>query len=299
VKDMADSLDALTEQSVQRMLNLSASSDQVLSALTQTEMAITKITETIEASKQEAQTSFDNFGSKLDEAEQSLQAILQTTLGSLNALTDRATQLDEQTDTTANEIKTRLDEVKSFVEESVSNIQQQSEALQTELSGIVQSTEAFQTELVSQQETVTGSLEGFRAAVDSARQSFESSTENLTAQLTSFEQDIASKLTALIADIDGVLQEGDARLDSVQALLDSTSADILSSVETLFLQEFSSELSGASDVLNQGITLLKSTGVDQLDDFVGRFREILGKVDEVLDLFEEIKPVLEMVNEYL
>ena len=171
--------------------------------------------------------------------------------------------------------------------------------MQAELSELVQNTEAFQTELISQQETVTGSLEGFQSVLDSAKQSFDGNTENLTAQLTSFEQDIASKLTALITDVDGVLQEGDARLDSVQGLLDSTSADVLSSVETIFLQEFFGELSSASDMLDQGISLLKSTGVDKFDDFAGRFREILGKVDEVLDLFEEIKPVLDMVNDYL
>ena len=296
---MTETLDALIDQSVQRMLSLSTSADQILGVINQTDLAIAQITETVESSKQEAQTSFDNFSSKLDEAEQSLEAILQTTLGSLNALTDRATQLDGQTEATANEIKTQLDEIRSFSEEVASNIQQQAESTQTELSELAQSTETFQSEVTNQQEALTASLEGFRADVDSAKQSFESNTENVTSQLTSFEQDIASKLTALIADVDGVLQEGDARLDLVQVLLDSTSADVISSVESVFLQEFSSELSSASDMLNQGISILKSTGIDQLDDFVGRFREVLGKVDEVLDLFEEIKPVLEMVNDYL
>jgi len=296
---MAESLEALIDQSVQRMLSLSASSDQILGVVNQTDSAIAELTETVQTSSQEAQTSFDNFTTKLDEAEQGLQAILQTTLENLSSLQSRVTQIDEQTEATTNEIKTQLDEFKSFADESVSSIQEQAETTQTKLSGLAQQVETFQTELVSQQETTTNNLEGFRTAVDSAKQSFESNTENLTSQLEAFEQDIASKLTSLVADVDGVLEEGNTQLESLQGLLDSTSGDALSAVEELFLQQFPSELSGASDSLNQGISLLKETGVDKFDDFAGKFRDILGKVEEILDLVEEIKPVLELVNDYL
>jgi DNA repair exonuclease SbcCD ATPase subunit len=295
---MAEALDVLIDQSVQRMLDLSASADQFLGAISQTDNAITEFTETVQAGSQEIQASFNNFTVKLDEAEQGLQTILQTTLETLDSLKSRVTQADEQTETILNELTTQLEQAKNFSDEATSSIQQQAETTQAALSESAQQIETFQTELMSQQESTTSSLGEFQSVAESAKQSFESSTENLTSQLEAFEQDVADKLTSLLADVDLVLEEGNTQLESFQSTLDSTSGDALSMVEELFVQQFPSELASSSDILDQGISLLKETGVDKFDDFAGKFSDILGSVDEILDLIEEIKPVLDMVNEY-
>lgn len=224
---------------------------------------------------------------------------MQTTVESLNTLQSRVAEIDEQTESTANEIKTKLDDFKSFTDEANSSIQEKAETTQSELSEIAQQAESFQTELTSQQESTTNSIDEFRNVIDAAKQSFETKAETLVSQLESFEQDVSGKLTALVADVDQVLEEGNSQLDSIQSVLDSTSTDVLSNVESLFGDQFLGELSGASQVLDQGVSLLKDTGVDRIEDFTGKFQDILGKVDDILDLIEEIKPVLELVNDYL
>jgi len=121
----------------------------------------------------------------------------------------------------------------------------------------------------------------------------------LTTHLDSLEELLTSHLEAVIGRFTGLMEEAETRLGSVETVLDTVSGNALSMLEQKYLSELRSNLDGATSDLLGATEVLDSLASSSSGELLGQIGDLVGGMGEVLHSLEPILDVLDSVKDLL
>jgi hypothetical protein len=118
-------------------------------------------------------------------------------------------------------------------------------------------------------------------------------------EFEAFAEELREKLDKLSDDFDTVRETTSDRKNNLSGDLESLVGDVTSGIATKFTDEVMSQLTDSAGGLTDALSVLDDAGGEAGELLDGSIGEIVDSVSGVTDLIEEVKPVLDMVQDIL
>ncbi len=288
-------LDALIQQTQDKMMKLNNSMDSYSKGIEEHKITMNAALDIITESTESAKESMSQNQILVNQLAQRIESLGATTNSKITELDERLSDFAAKIESIEEGINSKLtaySEVMTTSSQSTENASQIAITSSSDYLERVKELERSFNDTIStmdqDKETINTSIV---STIEKTTVGFDESVENLSGLknlLTTRTDELTQKLTSMMEAAKSLSED---LLDSIKSL----HQEKLSTIESIIGLDIVNQITEGGSSWKEATETLKELGLDDIAQYTSKIEEVLGFTEKVQDIYDEIKPVIELI----